>query len=245
MTKPKFDLDKIKYGVDASTWQKAIDLYKNGKIVNFKEAIVSYTADVIGTHLYHVSVEARDYRYCDCNCYLGQNDTLCKHAVAVAIYAVIGGRKLTKEEETQITIPKSSGVLGELNEKQLIQVKKEITQALTYVKHYRGPSKIWFAYQNSLDEGVNRLSTIVSKIPISVQSTDLIVNMLLRLDRKLQGGVDDSNGTIGDFIQETVEVLKEYAKQDEKIVMSFRKFVRIHSTFDWEKPLTLMYHEVK
>ncbi len=243
--KPRFDLDKIKHGTDASTWQRAIDLYKRGKVVNFKEAIASYTADVVGTHIYHVSVEARDYRYCYCTCYLGQNDTLCKHAVAVAIYTVKNGKGLTKEEEIQVTKPISSNILGEMSASEIDSVKKEITRSISYIKYYRGPSKIWFAYQNSLEEGVNRLSTIICKLPISVQTTGLVVQLLLRLDRKLQGGVDDSDGTVGDFIQETVEVLKEYAKQDKDTVKSFKKLIGIHSTFDWEEPLVEIFHRVK
>lgn len=234
---PKFDLDKIKYGVDPETFQKAIDLYKKDKVKNFKEGIASYTANVLGTHLYKVSVEQRDYRYCFCNCYVGQNDTLCKHAVAVAIYATLGGKQLTKEDETQITKPESSGTIGELTENKLKSVKIEITKSISYIKYYDGPSRTWFAYQNSLDEGVNRLSKIVSSLPISIQTTDLIINLLLRLDKKLQSGIDDSNGTVGGFIEETVEVLKDFAKKDPKVSISFKKLIGISSCFGWEEIL--------
>ena len=235
--KPKFDLDKIKYGVDPATFQKAIDLYKNGKVKNFEEGIASYTANVLGTHLYRVSVEQRDYHYSFCDCYLGQNETLCKHAIAVAIYAVTSGKKLTKEDETQITKPVSSEVIGELPEDELKSVKADITKSISYIKYYDGPSRTWFAYQNSLDEGVNRLSKIVSELPISVQTTDLIINLLLRLDKKLQSGVDDSNGTVGGFIEETVEVLKDFVKKDSKVATSFKKLIGISSCFGWEESL--------
>lgn len=235
--KPKFDLDKIKYGVDPATFQKAIDLYKNGKVKNFEEGIASYTANVLGTHLYRVSVEQRDYRYSFCNCYLGQNETLCKHAIAVAIYAALGGKPLTEEDETQITKPESSGVTGELTEEKLKLTKSEITKSIFYIRYYDGPSRTWFAYQNSLDEGVSRLSKIISELPISIQTTDLIINLLLRLDKKLQSGVDDSNGTVGGFIQETVEVLKDFAKREPKITKCFEKLVGISSCFGWEESL--------
>ena len=95
--------------------------------------------------------------------------------------------------------------------------KLEITKSISYIKYYDGPSRLWFSYQNSLDEGVARLSKIISELPISIQTTDLIINLLLRLDKKLQSGVDDSNGTVGGFIEETVEVLKNYAKEEPKI----------------------------
>ena len=237
MIKPKFDLDKIKYGVDPDTFQKAVDLYKNGKVKNFEEGIASYTANVLGTHLYKVSVEQRDYRYCFCNCYLGQNETLCKHAIAVAIYATTEGKKLTKEDETQITKPESSEVIGELTENELKSVKAEITKSISYIKYYGGPSRLWFSYQNSLDEGVARLSKIITELPISIQATDLIINLLLRLDKKLQSGIDDSNGTVGGFIEQTVEVLKNYAKKEPKITKCFDKLIGISSCFGWEETL--------
>lgn len=240
MNKPRFDLDKIKYGVDPATFKKAVDLYKKGKIKNFKEALASYTADVIGTKIYHVSMESRDYRYCFCNCYVGQNDTLCKHAVAVAIYATLGGKKLTKEDETQITKPESSGVIGKLTEDKLKDTKLEITKSISYIKYYDGPSRTWFSYQNSLDEGVNRLSKIVSELPISIQTADLVINLLLRLDKKLQSGIDDSNGTVGGFIEETVEVLKDFVKKDPKVTTSFKKLIGINSCFGWEEMLVKM-----
>jgi len=237
MIKPKFDLDKIKYGVDSDTFQKAVDLYKKGKIKNFEEGIASYTAKVLGTQSYKVSVEQRDYRYCFCDCYLGQNETLCKHAIAVAIYAVTKGGKLTTDDETQITKPKSSEIIGVLTKDKLKFTKLEITKSISYIKYYDGPSRLWFSYQNSLDEGVARLSKIISELPISIQTTDLIINLLLRLDKKLQSGVDDSNGTVGGFIEETVEVLKNYAKEEPKITKCFDKLIGISSCFGWEETL--------
>ncbi|OGG08980.1 hypothetical protein A2154_05310 [Candidatus Gottesmanbacteria bacterium RBG_16_43_7] len=240
MIKPTFDLDKIKFSTDKTTFKKAVDLYESGKVTQFEEGIDSYTAIVLGTKPYQVSVEARDYNYSYCGCYLGQNNTLCKHMIAVAIYAVAGGKKLSEEEKTQITSPVASGVLGELKPEKINQVKKEITKAVSYIKYYRGPSRTWFAYQDSLTEGCNRLSAIISKLPISVQITDLIVNLLVRLDKKLQSGVDDSDGTVGGFIEETVKVLEEYARLDKNVIGSFNKLEGLQTCFGWEEPLVKM-----
>jgi hypothetical protein len=238
MHKPLFDLEKIKFATDEATFKKAVDLYESGKVTVFEDTGYTFVAKVIGSKPYRVIVSNKHFDEGNCECYLGQNDTLCKHMVAVAIYAVAGGEKLKEADKEQITKPVSSGIPGELNKEDLIKIKKEITHAITFVKYYGGPSRTWFLYQDSLIEGRNRLSAIISKLPISIQTTDLIVNVLLRLDKKLQSGVDDSDGTVGGFIEETVGVLKDYARSDISIIKCFKKFVGIQTCFGWEESLT-------
>lgn len=238
---PKYDLDKIKFATDGPTFEKAVDLYEKGKVTQFEEEIGAYSAVVLGTKPYRVSVEARRYDYGHCECYLGQNDTLCKHMVALAIYAVKGGKPLTDEDKRQVLRVTCSGRLGELSKEELSEIKNEITGAIKYVKPYNGPSRIWFSYQNSLSEGYNRLSKIVSELPVSEQTAKLLVDMLLRLDKKLcTGGVDDSDGTVGGFIEETVQMLKEYAKLDPECVKAFRELKGKETCFGWEEPLLKM-----
>jgi hypothetical protein len=238
MTPPKFDLDKIKFATDAPTFQKAVALYEGGKVTQFKEEIRVYSAVVIGTKPYRVSVEARRYDYGHCECYLGQNDTLCKHVVAVAMYAVKGGKPLSDDDKRQVSQVTCSGRLGELNKEELSAVKKLITGSMKYIKPYNGPSRIWFSYQNSLSEGRNHLSKIVSGLPVSEQTAKLLVDMLLRLDNKLcRSGVDDSDGTVGGFIEEVVNVLQEYAKLDHSCTKAFNELSDKETCFGWEESL--------
>jgi len=235
---PDYDLDKIKFATDDPTFEKAIDLYEKGKVTQFEEGIRSYSAIVLGTKPYRVSVEARRYDYGHCECYLGQHDTLCKHMVALAIYAIKRGQPLTEEEKRLATEATCSGKLGILSKEEFAMVKKSITDAMRYIKPYRGPSRIWFSYQNSLSEGCSRLSKIVSELPVSEQTAKLLVDLLLRLDRKLcSGGVDDSDGTVGGFIEETVKMLEEYAKLNPNCVKTFSKFKGKETCFGWEEPL--------
>ena len=240
MIKPRYDLEKIKFVTEETTFKKAIGLYENGKVTKFKDTSYTYTAIVLGTQPYRVFVSNKHYDQGNCECYLGRNDSLCKHMVTVAIFAVARGRKLTKEEKTKTTGPVASGILGELKPDEMLQVKEDLPKAFSYIKYYRGPSKIWFAYQNSLDEGVNRLSATISKLPTSEQTGNLIIRLLLRLDKKLQSGVDDSDGTVGGFIEETVEVLKEYVRLDRDVIKSFKKLVGVHTCFGWEEALLKM-----
>ena len=234
----KYDLDKIKFATDGPTFEKAVDLYEKGKVTKFEEGIGGYSAVVLSTKPYLVSVEARRYDYGHCECYLGQNDTLCKHMVAVAIYAVKCGKTLTDEDKRQVSQVTCSGKLGILSKTELVAIKKSITGAMKYIKSYNGPSRIWFSYQSSLSEGCNRLSKIVSELPVSEQTARLLVDMLLRLDNKLcHSGVDDSDGTVGGFIEETVQVLKEYAKLDPSCTKAFQELKGKETCFGWEEPL--------
>jgi uncharacterized Zn finger protein len=121
---PKFVLDKIKFATDGPTFEKAVALYESGKVSQFKEGINVYSAVVLGSKPYRVSVEARRYDYGRCECYLGQNDTLCKHMVAVAIYAVMNGKPLTDQDKKSVSSPTCSGRLGTLNKQELSAVKK-------------------------------------------------------------------------------------------------------------------------
>ena len=64
----------------------------------------------------------------------------------------------------------------------------------------------------------------------------------MKLDKKLQiGGVDDSDGTIGAFIMDTVDLLKEFAKNDKTIIKEFKRFVNIQTCFGWEEELVNMH----
>src|SRR3990167_9658700 len=235
---PKYDLNKIKFATDAPTFEKAVDLYEKGKVTKFEEGIGGYSAVVVGTKLYRVSVEARRYNLATCECYLGQNDTLCKHMVAVAIRAVTGGKPLSEEDKKMVSQVTCSGKLGELSKSELAATKKAITAGMRYIKSYEGPSRVWFSYQNSLSEGCNRLSKVVSELPVSEQTAQVLVDMLLRLDDRLcHGGVDDSNGTVGGFIEESVSVLEEYAKLDSSCAKGFNELKGKETCFGWEKSL--------
>jgi len=235
---PKYTLDKIKFSTDPKTFLKAVDLYEKGKVTQFKNGVNAYSAIVVGTKPYRVSVEARNFTLGSCECYLGQTDVLCKHLVALAISAVMGGKKMKEEDKKIIEGPVCSGKPGKLAKAELSETKNAITSAMRYIKSYGGSSRTWFAYQNSLDEGCARLSKIVSDLPVSEQTATLLVDTLLRLDERLcYGGVDDSDGIVGGFIQDAVIVLKEYVKLDSACLSAFEILKTKKTCFGWEETL--------
>ncbi len=242
--KPLYDLDKIKFSIDQGTFDRAINLYEKGKVTKFTEDLRGYSAIVLGGQSYKVSVSSRDYDKGYCNCYLGQNDKLCKHMIALAIYAIKRGNKLNKEEKEIIKELICSGELGELSKEKLTEIKKSITSAMRCIKAYVGPSKYWFSYQGSLSEGCARLTKIVSELPISKQTAGLLIDILLRLDKKLcEGGVDDSDGTVGGFIEEVVILLQEYVEFDQRCIEAFKKLCDKETCFDWQEALVRIFDE--
>lgn len=237
-TDPNYNLDKIKFGLDRVTWEKAVNLYETGKVITFKDNDLTFVANVQGTHLYRVVVSKKRYTDGDCTCYLGQNDALCKHIIAVAIYALKKGRELSDEEKIQTNDVKFSNKIGELTPHEVNLFKAEVSGAMRYIKAYIGPSRTWFAYQDSLTEGCNRLAAVFSKLPCNRQTANLVINTLLKLDKKLTyGGVDDSDGTVGGFIEEAVKLLIEFAKVDSQCIKEFKNLKGKETCFGWEEPL--------
>ncbi|MBI2645097.1 hypothetical protein HYW94_02895 [Candidatus Uhrbacteria bacterium] len=234
---PHFDLDTIKFGTDPQTFERAIALYESGKVTHYEDDAYGCSAIVVGTHPYRVFVDARHYDRGQCDCYLGQKDVLCKHMVAVAIQAVTLGEPLSDKEKKRVDEVVCSGKIGELTKEHLASVKKSIAGAIRYIKAYTGPSRKWFIYQSSLCEGVHRLAAIICELPVSKQTAKLLIDLLLRLDHKLQFGTDDSDGTVGSFIYEVVALLEEYVGYDPKCAEAFRSLIGKETCFEWEEPL--------
>lgn len=243
--KPIYDINKIKFAIDEGTFQRAVGLYENGKVKEIEKLGGDYTAVVLGTKPYHVSVSAKNFKNGSCNCYLGEKGTLCKHIVALALYAVKDGRPLDNKDKKLDNEVKCSRQKKEINKEELAVIKKSMTEALRYIKPYNGPSRTWFANQDSLREGCNRMSAIVSDLPVNKQVAEVLVKLLLRLDKKLcVGGVDDSNGIVGEFMYKVVSVLEEFAQIDPKCIEAFKTLIDIRETcFGWEGPLVRIFDE--
>jgi len=101
----RYNIEKIKFAVDSQTFQKAVDLYEGKKIKNFQEDFKIFSATAIGTRPYRTVISVDHFNRGGCSCYLGENNILCKHMVALAIYAVLRGDKLSEEDK---------GLIGEV-----------------------------------------------------------------------------------------------------------------------------------
>ncbi|MFH0732552.1 MAG: SWIM zinc finger family protein [Candidatus Omnitrophota bacterium] len=239
-----YDLNKIKFATDETTFKRAVGLYESGKVTETEEAFGDFTAVVLGTKPYRVSVSGRNYKNGHCTCYVGEKGTLCKHMVALALYAVMGGKPLGDKDKELSHGVECSGRRGVLNKEEIEVLKKSITESMRYIKPYRGPSRTWFANQDSLREGCNRLSVVISDLSVSRQSADILVKLLLRLEKKLSvGGVDDSNGIVGGLAGELVALLEEFAKIDPSCIDAFESLCGKKYCFGWEDSLVRIFDE--
>lgn len=238
-----YDLNKIKFATDEATFRRAVELYERGKVTRVEEAFGDFTAVVRGTQPYRVSISGRNYRHGHCTCYVGEKGNLCKHMVALALHAVSNGQPLNASDKQQRNEIKRSERRETLSDVELAAVKASITEAMKYIKPYRGPSRTWFANQDSLQEGCNRLRAIILDFPVHPQTADLLVKLLNRLEKKLSvGGVDDSNGIVGSFVGELIGLLEEFARIDPACINAFEALCG-NDAFGWKESLVRMFDE--
>ncbi len=129
---PKYNLNKIKFGTDGATFERAVELYESGKVTKFKTDIEGFSAVVLGSKPYRVFLDDAHFDRGTCECYLGQSDTLCKHIVAVALHAVMKGKPLNEQDKRRINLPECSGLLGTLSDAKLAKIKTPFSDRLRF-----------------------------------------------------------------------------------------------------------------
>ena len=51
------------------------------------------------------------------------------------------------------------------------------------------------------------------------------------------------NGTVGNFIQETISVFEKFVKLDKNYIKAFKKLCGQNTCFEWEEPLVKIIDE--
>ena len=237
--RPLFTLFDIQMGVGDDEFKKGKKLFDGGKFNHLKRDFRGFNAIVSGTHDYVVFVSANDFDRGGCNCYVGEKDTLCKHMIALAIAAIFKYRpEDTEIVDAPLDQASCSTEVREINKEELATIKSGIRSALTHIKSYGGSSKTWSTYQDSLSKGKRLILYALSNLPVCKTSADVCINVIIKLDTKLAtSGIDDSDGTIGELVEEIMELLSMFKESDpmlEKyIVDTFPK----ETNFGWEKEL--------
>jgi hypothetical protein len=233
---PKYTLFDIQMGVPGSEFEKGIALYNAGKVLALVSDAIGLTATVKGTHMYRVSVNHNDFERGMCDCYLGKNNYHCKHMIAVAIAGVY---KYRSDQAKAIDYPLDqavcSGVVREITIDEITEVRIGIKQALRHIKSYDGPSRIWFAYQAKLEKGSRLMLYALSNIPVCKKSADICIDLIERLDEKLAtGGIDDSNGVVGELIDQIRELLSMFCEEDVTLKDYIVAKFPTDTNFGWE-----------
>ncbi len=235
---PHYTIPDIQIGVGDHEFQKGMKILKRGGVRNVQADSFGWRADVAGSKAgqwYAVSVGARAFDDGACTCYLGKNDELCKHMIALAIHVV---REYRPEGAAVLAQPLDhavcSGEIRAITEDEAKNAKSAVTAALRHIKPYDGPSRTWFRYQDSLTRGCRLVLLAVSELPICERSVDIVIDILKRLDRKLMGGVDDSDGTVGACMEELVELLNLFSDMHPPLIPHINKKLPEGEVFDWQ-----------
>jgi len=155
---------------------------------------------------------------------MGQNDELCKHmlALGLAVLNLSGKTEETKEESPD----------------NLDAVKQLVAGGMRKIKPYTGPSKIWFSYQRELDVGSGMIEEAVKNLPASKEHAKYLWSLVLKLSKKLaEGGMDDSDGTVGGCIISLVVQCGKYAKEKHELKAMVMKFAEDDTGFGFEDEL--------
>lgn len=228
MIKPLFAIQDIEYSVDNATFQRAQQLFDAGKVQKVFETPHGYEAIVQGTSQYRVSLSTRHIDKGFCDCYMGQNDMLCKHMLALGL-AVLNLSE--KGEESA----------AEDSPTNLDAAKQLVAAAVRKIKPYHGPSKIWFSYQRELDVGSGCIVEAVRKLSSTKENAEYLWSLVLKLSKKLShGGVDDLNGTVGNCIILLVKQCAGYAKEKSELKPIIEHFAKDDTGFGFEDILKKM-----
>ena len=224
MKLPKFTYAKIKYSASKSIFGRAVKLFESGKVGSINESGPYYSAMVQGTKPYSVSVSTNRIDDADCTCYMGQNDRLCKHVLALALAVLSQAGMLNDTKKTEkIT--------------DLKEIKKHVNEGMKRIKPYRGPSKIWFRYQRDLLTGCGIIEEAVANLSSTKENAKYLWNVIKRLDRKLYNGVDDSDGTVGGCAYHLVDLLAGYTINNPKLFLQTNSFCSQTTHFDFNLSL--------
>lgn len=225
MQKPKYTINEIKYAHSPVMYERAKGLYQTGKVMEITERQHSYAATIQGTHPYAVSVSKSHVDKGDCTCYMGKNEMLCKHMLALALAVLHASGKI---EETTPNTNTSS----DLND-----VKPVVTAGFAKLRPYRGSSRIWFGYQRELATGAGIIAEAVSTLPPTKENANYLWNVIGRIDRKLINGVDDFDGVVGDCAARIIDQLAKYANIAPELEPVIEKYCNKKTNFCFEEEL--------
>ncbi len=223
---PKFTYEDICYSTDEAMFKRAVELFKRKKVRDVIEHSRGYDGVVEGSDNYRVSVSSKNITTAYCDCYMGQNNEICKHVLALGLSVLYQIGAIDKDAK-------------QLNKTIISDFKSldlELKRGLRYIKYYDGPSSTWFEYQMKLEVGAGILRNAVEQAPKSVESAKILWKMVMKLSNKLSQGVDDSNGIVWPVCDLAVEKLTSW-KDDEMIRPCLEKFAKDKTGFDFEEPL--------
>ena len=75
----------------------------------------------------------------------------------------------------------------------------------------------------------------LSKLPICEMSAKLCIDFLKKLDKKVMRGVDDSDGAVGNLMEDMVELLNLFTSEKPDLREFISKYLPKETSFGWER----------
>lgn len=221
MQQPKFTFEEIRYADTTATFDRAMTLYESGKVGPITSDRQGYSAVIMGTHPYQVSISGKRVDECSCNCYLGQHDRLCKHVLALALAVLHGSGKIS-QPRSMLSAPKCPE-----------DARQAIREGMKKLRTYSGPSRVWFSYQRDLAAGSRMIAEAVASLPPTKANARFLWRLIERLDKKLANAVDDSDGVVGECTATIIRRLADYAKQAPEFAPTIQAFCSRETAFNF------------
>ncbi len=221
---PLFEIDDIRYALSPQTVKKAYELYPDG-VCRLRISPRGYFALVQGSKLYEVSVSRKDIWRSECSCYAGKEGTMCKHVLATALAAIqkYGGGV--------------SGYEATYSDK-LKDIKPLIAKHLRKICAYNGNSREWFVYSAKLFTASAVITDAVSELAPTKENARYLWELVLRISKKLAiGGVDDSDGAVGNCADAIVRKIIDMCRRNSQLLPLLEKFAKKDTGFGFEDAL--------
>jgi len=220
---PKYTKEDIMYAEEEAMVSRAQELFEKGKVENITGDSRGYNATIKSTKAYRVSVSANNYDLGFCDCYMGQKDQLCKHLLALCL-AVLDMTGINDKETARL--------------ESLADVKKEVTRGMRKFSAWTGGSHLWFAYQRKLSIGSGIVINAIDVLEPNEENAKYLWSVVMKISKKYAtGGIDDSDGTIGNCVHEIINVLGAFAKEKPELHDQIIKYTKDDTGFCFEENL--------
>ena len=222
--KIKFRKIDIEHAVSKPTLKKAEKLFNDDCVLDVEYKRTEICASIMSTKEYTTCISYKDFFNSYCNCYAGQEDKMCKHVLALALY-VLDDNELLDDEVQQA--------------KSLEEAKVLVKKGVAKIRSYNGPSKTWFRYTHNLYVSAKIIEDAVVDLPAGKDEVKYLWKLVLRLSKKLATtGVDDSDGAVGGAIDTITYKIIEMAKEKEELIPLLEKFAKDDTGFGFEDYIT-------
>lgn len=230
---PRFTYYDLRAVLSDATFEKAKNIVKNGKVRIHMVFPGSVVAKVTSSNTYTTELSWNGPFMSYCTCYAGQDGKICSHVVALGLFWLAKFGLI------------DSGTLTPPPLKTWEDIENLTRKAFKYIKPYHGKSRLWFRYTAKLEAAALMLQDVADAIKTSPEGARFLWRIVTRLARRLfLGGVDDSDGSLGDAVDYIIQKIARMAKNDKNIYKLAQEFAKDPKAYDFAESLKVELDKV-